>query len=217
MSVYVIIAALNEEKHISKVVNDTKKFCKNIIVVNDGSTDKTEELAKKAGANVINHKKNKGKGAAIRTGCDFAIKDGAEVLILLDADGQHKPQDIPRFLESIKGKDMVFGYRPYSKEMPTLFRVGNWGINFITQILFGLKIRDTQGGYRALTADAYKKVRWTSNDYSMESEMIANAGANRLKYSQIEIETKYHDKYKGTTVLDGVKIAVNMLKWRIAR
>lgn len=214
---WVVIAAYNEEKHIAAVINETRKFCKNIIVVDDGSKDKTCQIAKSKGVTALKHVINLGKGAAVKTGCDFALQKGAEVLLLIDADGQHEPKEIPRFLKELKNKDIVFGYRKFTKKMPIIMRFGNKFINATTKLLYGIELKDTQCGYRALTAKAYKKVRWNSTGYPMESEMIANAGKNKLKYTEIPIRTIYSDKYKGTTVIDGVKIVLNMLLWRLKR
>ena len=213
--VWVVIAAYNEEKHIGAVIDNVKKFCSNIIVVDDGSRDKTFQIAKSNGVIALNHIVNMGKGAAVKTGCDFALKKVAGSVILVDADGQHDPKDIPSFLKALEGKDIVFGYRKFTKKMPFVFRFGNRFINNITKMLYGIKLRDTQCGYRALTAKAYKKVRWNANDYAMESEMIANAGKHKLKYEQVPIETIYSSKYKGTTPIDGVKIVLNMILWRL--
>ena len=212
---FIVIAAYNEENNISKVLTELKKEHKNIIVVDDGSGDNTFSIAKKSGAKVLKHIVNIGKGAAMKTGCDYAVKLGAEILVLMDADGQHEPKEVKKFLKAIKGKDIVFGYRQFSKKMPFILRFGNSFINKITSLLFGLKIKDTQGGFRALTSNTYKKIRWDSTDYAMESEMIANAGKKRLKYKEIPIKTIYSNKYKGTTILDGIKIVIKTFMWRI--
>jgi hypothetical protein len=82
-------------------------------------------------------------------------------------------------------------------------------------ILYGIRLNDTQCGFRAFSGDAYKKIRWNASDYSMESEMISRAGKQRLKYVQIPIRTIYSDKYKGTTILDGIRIVINMVRWRL--
>lgn len=214
---WVVIAAYDEAKDIGAVIERTKKFCKNIIVVDDGSKDDTAKIAKKHNVEVLKHVVNLGKGSAVKTGCDFALKKGAEIIILMDADGQHEPKEIPNFLDKIKNKDIVFGYRKFSKHMPLIFRFGNSFINTATKMLYGIKLKDTQCGYRALTAKAYKKVRWNSTDYSMESEMIANAGKRKLKYGELQIRTIYADKYKGTNVFDGIKIVFNMIFWRFKR
>ena len=83
--------------------------------------------------------------------------------------------------------------------------------------MYKIKLKDTQCGYRAFSAKAYKKIKWKSSDYSMESEMIANVGKHHLKYAEIPIQTIYSDKYKGTTIVDGIKIVFNMLLWKIRR
>ena len=100
--------------------------------------------------------------------------------------------------------------------MPFILKFGNWFINKTIKFLYGLKIDDSQCGYRAFTAKAYKRLRWKASDYSMESEMIAKIGKYKLAYKQIPIDTIYSDKYKGTTILDGVKIVFNLLLWRLS-
>lgn len=216
-NVWVVIPAYNEKRHIGEVIKKTKKYASNIVVVDDGSRDKTHEVAVRSRVIALRHIVNLGKGATIKTGCDFAVKKGAEVLVLLDADMQHDPAEIPNFLEALEGVDIVFGYRKRSKKMPFILRVGNYFINKAIKLLYNIKLRDTQCGYRALTSKAYKKVMWKATDYSMESEMIANAGKKNLKYKEVPIQTIYSDKYKGTTILDGVKIVRNMIWWRITR
>ena len=215
--VFAVIAAYNEEKHVGSVVRKTKKFCRNIVVVDDGSKDATSKEAEKSGATVLRHIINLGKGAAMKTGCDYAVKKGAKMLVLLDADGQHEPKEIPMFLNALEGNDIVYGYRKMRRHMPLILKIGNKSIGLFTRLLFRESLKDTQCGYRALTSRAYKKVRWKSSNYSMESEMIANAGKHRLKYDEVPIATIYSDKYKGTTVIDGVKIVMNMIFWRLTR
>lgn len=215
--VWAVIAAFNEEKDIGLVLSEVKKYTPNIVVVDDGSKDKTCQIAKENNVYVLKHIVNLGKGAALKTGCDFAVKNKAKILILIDADGQHDPEEIPNFLKEIKENDIVFGYRKFSRAMPLIFKIGNTLINRMTRFLYDINLNDTQSGYRALTADAYKKIRWKSADYSVESEMIANAGKNHLRYKQIPIETVYSDKYKGSTLFDGIKIVCNMFLWRLRK
>ncbi|MFA6073322.1 MAG: glycosyltransferase family 2 protein [Candidatus Woesearchaeota archaeon] len=215
---YIIIPGLNEAKHIASVVERTKKQgFENVVFVDDGSCDESSINAKRAGAIVLKHIVNMGKGAAAKTGCDYALKQGAEILILMDADGQHKPEDLNKFLKKIKTNDIVFGYRTLNKNMPLIMRMGNQGINILSQIINGISLRDTQSGFRCMTTNTYKKVRWYSNNYSMESEMISNVAKHKLKFEEIPIETIYLDNYKGTTILDGLKIFINMLKFKMTR
>ena len=212
-----IIAAYNEEKYIGSVIPQVEKYVDTVFVVNDGSRDKTAEIAKDKGATVLTHIINLGKGAAIRTGCDYALKKGFQKMVLIDADGQHDPKEIPKFLSQLEQHDIVFGYRKFNKSMPVIFRIGNAFINKAIHVLYNISLNDTQCGYRAFNKDAYMKIRWQAGDYFMESEMIANLGKTKLRYAQLPIETIYADKYKGTTVVDGMKIVLNMFLWRLRR
>lgn len=214
---YVVIAAYNEEKHIVDVIRKTKKYCSNIIVVDDGSKDDTYGKATKDRVIVLKHIVNMGKGAALKTGCDYALRKDAKIIVTVDGDLQHDPVEIPNFLKAIKDVDIVFGYRRFDRNMPFVLRAGNWFINKTTKLLYKINLRDTQCGYRAFTANAYRKIRWKALDYSLESEMIANTGKNRLQYREIPIQTIYSDMYKGTTVIDGIRIIINLLIWRLGK
>jgi len=166
---------------------------------------------------VLKHIINLGKGATLKTGCDYAIEKGASQIIVLDADAQHEPAQIPHFLKELEDVDVVLGYRKLNKDMPFILKFGNWFINKTTKLLYGVTLHDTQCGYRAFTSDAYEKIRWRASNYSMESEMIANIGKKDLKYKEIPIKTIYADKYKGTTIIDGIKIILNLFWWRLSR
>ncbi|MCH8329277.1 MAG: glycosyltransferase family 2 protein [Nanoarchaeota archaeon] len=213
--IFAIIPAHNEEKHIGKVVKETKKYIDNVIVVDDGSKDKTKEAAEKSRAIVLRHLVNLGKGAALKTGCDYAVKNKADIIIVIDADAQHDPKDIPKFLENMKKYDVVLAYRKSNKNMPLILKFGNGFINQTIKFLYGPKIIDSQCGYKAFSAKVYKKIRWKSSDYSMESEIIAKIGKRKLSYCEIPIDTIYSDKYKGTTILDGIKIVFDLLIWKL--
>ena len=214
-NIWAVIPAYNEENNITKIVKKTKKYVDEVIVVDDGSKDKTKDLGEKTGAIVLSHVINLGKGAALKTGCDFAVKKGAKFIIALDADAQHNPDDIPRFIEKLRKYDMVFSYRKASGKMPLVLRFGNWFISNVASFLYRVRLNDTQCGFRAFSKEAYGKIRWSAADYSMESEMISKAGKQRLKYVQIPIQTVYSDKYKGTTIIDGIKIVLSMFWWKL--
>lgn len=214
---WVVLPGHNEEKRLKPVLEDVKKYCKNIIFVDDGSKDKTYDIACSVkGVTVLSHITNFGKGAALKTGCDFALQHGAKYIAVMDSDGQHEPVDLLKFeAELKKNKDIVFGCRPWDQTMPFVMKAGNFGLHMAIKLFFGFDILDTQSGFRAFTSEAYKKVRWESNDYSMESEMIVRASKHKLNYSKFSIRTIYHDDYKGTTVMVGLKIGLNILFWRI--
>ena len=214
---FVIIPAYNEAAHIAQVLGHVRKYLpgNNIIVVDDGSRDSTSEIAAKKKVNVLRHEVNLGKGAALKTGSDFALMRGAAFLIYLDSDGQHDPAEIPAFLEALRHSPIVFGQRPRTKEMPGILRFGNSTISFVFRILYGMHIHDPLGGFRAMTAETYSRIRWRSSGYSVESEMIANVGRLKIKYAILPVKTIYRDRYKGTTVKDGIEIVLNLLWWRI--
>ena len=215
-STWIVVPAYNEGERIDNVLSGVKAHSNNIVVVDDGSLDNTLEVSKLHTPHALRHIVNLGKGAALKTGCDFAIHNGARNIIVIDADGQHNSSLIPKFAEELNnGSEIVFGYRELGGNMPFVLRFGNWVINKTTSTLYGMNLKDTQCGYRGFTSGAYNKIRWGSSDYCMESEMIKNAGKNNLKYSQVPIDTIYADKYKGTTVLDGVKIVLRMFLWRL--
>jgi len=212
--IFVIIPAYNEQKHINYVVKESKKYVDEVVVVDDGSKDKTKDTAIKSKAIVLRHLVNLGKGASLKTGCEYAVKNKADIMIALDADAQHDPHEIPKFLENLKNYDVVLAYRKLNKNMPFVLKFGNSFINRTIKFLYGIKIKDSQCGYKAFTAKAYKKLRWKASDYSMESEIIAKLGKYKLSYCEIPIDTIYSDKYKGTTILDGIKIVFNLFLWK---
>ncbi|HII17047.1 TPA: glycosyltransferase family 2 protein [Candidatus Woesearchaeota archaeon] len=214
---WVVIPAYNEAGRIGGVLEKVKKHAQNVIVVDDGSRDKTSHEAEEHAVIALRHAVNLGKGAALKTGCDYAVKNGALRMVVLDADAQHNPEHIPAFFSALAHHDIVFSYRKRTKAMPAVLRFGNWFISSAATLLYGIRLRDTQCGYRAFTEGAYKRIRWSASDYSMESEMIANAGKQKLRYAELPIETIYADRYKGTTILDGIKIVINMLWWRLTR
>jgi glycosyltransferase involved in cell wall biosynthesis len=187
-------------------------------VVDDASIDGTGDLADAHGCRVLRMETNVGKGAAARAGCDLALASGAEVIVLLDADGQHRPEDIPIMVAPILdgSADVVHGVRRFGTDMPMLFRFGNLVLNLCHLVLFGQWTRDSQCGMQAFSAAAYPRLRWASTDYSMESEILVRVARARLRRVDVEIPTIYLDAAKGTRPSDGVRILVHMLRWRIA-
>lgn len=221
-SIAVVIPAKDEQDRVGAVVNRVRSQgggpAPLVYVVDDGSRDGTSSAAQKAGARVLRHRVNLGKGAALLTGAEAAVRDGAEVLVLMDADGQHDPGDLARLLEPVLAgrADLVLGYRRFTGEMPPAMRLGNTVLSGLFATLFGRSVRDTQCGYRALTAKALGKLRWTALDYAVETEMLVHAARAGLRMEEVPIATVYHDRYKGTTPVDGLRILANMLRWRLA-
>jgi len=213
-----IIPAYNEERYISEVIRKAKKYVDSVIVVDDGSTDETFKRASDADADIVlRHPVNIGKGFALETGIEKALENGSDVIITLDGDNQHDPEDIKRLTGVLIDEDLdiVFGSRSLNREMPLILRFGNWWLCKSAKILFGIDIRDSQSGFKAFRREVYEKIRWKSIYYSVDSEIIMNVGKNGLRYKEIPIRTIYHCKHKGTTIIDGIRIFLYMLLWRV--
>jgi len=216
MRLAVVIPAHNEEKNIREVILGVKKYANNIIIVDDGSKDNTYLIAKETANDilVLRHKINLGKGATVKTGCEAALKLGAEAIGIMDADGQHLPEDVMKLVEKLEKEDLdiVFGVRPINKKMPILTFLGNRFLTKMSNLLSGLSLADTQSGLKVFRASVYQKIAWQASDYSLETEIIIRTSKKKLKYSQLPIQTIYKDAYKGMNVLDGIKYFFNLLK-----
>jgi len=216
-----VVPAFNERSRVASVLAAVGALRlperPRMIVVDDGSSDGTAEVAKRAGAQVVSHRVNLGKGAALLTGVEAAVATGADLVVVMDADGQHDPSDLPLLLEPLKAgrADLVLGYRQFTSAMPPAMRFGNTLLSGIFAALFGLRVRDTQCGFRALTAEACRSLRWTAIDYAVETEMLVHAARRRLRVVEVPIATVYLDRHKGTTAIDGLRILASMLRWRL--
>lgn len=218
LKVYIVIPAYNEEFRLPEVVKKLKKFfpIDQIVVADDGSRKPIENFLPKS-VNVVRHKVNLGKGMALKTGTEYAISLGAKTIILMDADGQHDPKEIPHFLKELRDHDIVFGARYVGEGMPTWRLLGNRLLNKATAFLFGLKLHDVWCGYRAFKSKIYKKISWNASDYSVDVEMAVKVGKNHIKHKEIFVGTIYHDKgsVTGTSILDGIKLLIELFIWKI--
>jgi len=217
--VVAVIPAHNEQDRIGKVIERAWDFVDDIIAVDDCSSDKTAAIAKDKGAHVIKLAKNMGTGFATRTGCDYAIEKGADIIITIDADGQHSPNDMPRLLTPVIGGDVdiVFGIRPRDSRMPFGKRVANVFLSFFVEMLFGSDIKDTLTGFHAFKKESYQILRWDSSGYEVGSEIVYRTLRSRLKYKQVLVQTIYNEKKEGMRKRDGMKSILFMIKWKISR
>jgi len=219
MKIYIVVPAYNEAKNIGQVLKDLGKTKLPVIVVDDGSKDKTYEVAKKHKVTLLRHRVNLGKGAALKTGFEAAFLKRADAVITMDSDGQHKISDLPQFIDKLKEEkyDIVFGSRDFSHKVPLVRSLGNqFALNLI-RLLFGVSVSDLTCGFRGVTKKAYKKMKWESSGYAVETEMVIETGKRHLKYCEVPVETVYYDKVKGVTVLDAIHILFDVLRWRIAK
>jgi glycosyltransferase involved in cell wall biosynthesis len=218
-----IIPALNEEKNIEEVIRRTRPFVDKIIVIDDGSTDRTAELAKAAGAVVLQHHANKGKGEALRTGFDYLRKQpGIHLVVIIDADLQFAPEEAPAVLEPLKrGRaDFVMGARDWSK-VPFRHRLGNWVWRTSFNLFFGTSLKDTNCGLIALTADAATKLNFQGG-YIIENSMLADAVRRHLRIVSVPVEVGYKhvsEVKRGIRMVIGVLIFITRegIRWRLRR
>jgi glycosyltransferase involved in cell wall biosynthesis len=224
--VFIVIPAYNEEKMIGNTLRNLKKEgYKNIIVVDDGSADKTSEIAKKENVIVCRHILNRGLGGALGTGIKCALLYKPRIIVTFDADGQHHPKDIEKVAKPIleEGYDVVVGSRLMDKNevknMPIVKRIGNWGLNFITYLMGGYFTTDSQSGLRAFSYEAAKKIigDLKSNRYEVSSEFIVLFKKHKLKFKEVPIKTIYteYSMSRGTNVKTGFKILFKLIMQKI--
>ncbi len=194
MKFITIIPAYNEENAIESVVKCALKYS-DVLVVDDGSTDNTHDLAKKTGADVVKHQKNMGKGAAIKSGLKKALIDDYDFFILLDGDGQHNPECIPLFISDIECNELVIGSRFKGndpKDMPIQRRFSNKITTSLMRYVTGYRLTDSQSGFRAISRSAaglFMDIKY--DDYIYESEMLYKASKNNIKVEEISIPCTY--------------------------
>lgn len=196
------IPAYNEELSIGSVLHKSKKVdvVDDILVVDDGSSDETADIASDFGVKVIRHKKNAGKGAAIKTIFDYAKKKAYDYLVLIDGDGQHNPYEIPYVLSPTVNPDadMVVGARwGELTEMPFYRKIGKNVLDYLTP--GGKDAQDTQSGFRAFNSEAIEKMELTHNDFTIESEMVVEAQERGLNIKHSRISCRYDDVENSST------------------
>jgi glycosyltransferase involved in cell wall biosynthesis len=201
-----ILPAFNEARRIGKVIQEARKHVSSVLVVDDGSSDNTSEVAKKNGARVIRLENNSGVGYASRIGLNQAIKEKFDIIIFLDADGQLNPRYITNFIEKIdNGACYVYGRRNLGK-YPLSNKIGNWGLTFLANVLCPVGIWDVECGYRAMTLEAARKMRLKSMKYEREMDFLYEVWRNKLKVSSVEVIVPiFHKKSRTRTVLRGFR------------
>lgn len=197
LKITAVIPAFDEEKTIEEVVHGAMKYVSNVLVIDDGSGDDTAILAHDAGANVVRIPRNTGKGNALSIGLTTAALNGSDIVVCLDSDGQHSPDDIPRIVEPIaEGRaDMVIGSRfldGHSKSLiPAYRRLGQGVLTFATNMGNEVKITDSQSGYRAFRKGILKTFNYAEPGMGIESEMVRSAVRQGYKIEEVAITAKY--------------------------
>jgi len=214
------IPCFNEELFIGSVVVKTRDYAGQVVVIDDGSTDKTALVAEKAGATVIKHDCNRGKGAAVSTAFKHAREAGCKAVVLLDGDGQHDPDFIPALVKPVleDKADMVVGSR-YIHMWSSIPRYRTWGhrvLTFLTNLGSSIKLTDSQSGLRAFSTKAIEAFSFVEDGLSVESEMQFLANKAGLRVTEIPISIGYYGKAKRSPLAHGLGV-VNGIMGLISR
>jgi len=216
--ILVIIPAYNASSTLFSLIEEisTSVERENILVVDDGSKDNTFELANKSRVKILQHKRNKGKGEALQTGFRYALDNGYDAVITMDADLQHDPQFIPDFVEKFRQNslDIIIGTRKIElKTMP----FDRWLTNNLTSIIVSVlgrtKVRDSQSGYRLISAKVLKRIRLVTKKYDLESELLIKAGKIKFKIDSVVISTIYRGSKSYINPLVDTKRFIKLM-WR---
>lgn len=214
--VAVLLPAYNEEVAIASMILLSSEYADEVIVIDDGSTDRTKEVSELAGATVLSHKTNKGKGVALKTGFDYA-KD-YDIIVTIDADGQHNPAEIPSLIKPIEeGKaDLVNGSRyihGHETSTPKYRRVGQTVLDKTTNIASGVKLTDSQSGFRAFSSKCFDCFNFNPEGFGIESDMLIEAANHNLRITEVEITVRYDvNTTTANPVIQGVSVLLRVLE-----
>ena len=210
--------AYNEERNVASVVLLAQQYADEVIVLDDGSTDRTSKVAKLAGATVIRHSENKGYGAAAQTIMTEARKRDPDVLVFIDADAQHNPDEIPSLVKAIsQGFDVVIGSRRIGENpIPGYRRVGQKVLSYFGNVLSGRKLSDTESGFRAFSRKALTEITLKEQGMAACAEAISVASAKGLKITEIPVSvvytrdgSTYNPIRHGATVLHRIMVMIS--------
>ena len=224
MKMFVVIPAYQEEEAIARVIADVLQYTRDIVVVNDASSDNTATIARKSGAVVLEHVVNRGQGAALQTGTDYALRNGADIIVHFDSDGQHQAKDIPAMIQPLLDgeADIVLGSRflsgrsaskaslPRSKRLVILPMAGRLNYFFT-----GLMLSDGHNGWRAMNRSAAVKLKITQDRMAHNTEIPYLISRLGLQYKEVSVDVVYHEYGQGLG--DGVRIVWEVVKDKFIR
>ncbi len=217
MKTLVLIPAYNEAEKIGEVIDDVKASGFDVLVVDDGSFDQTSRVSQERGASVLTHKINRGQGAAIGTGLEYAKVNHYEIVGFFDADGQMKAEEIKNIIEPIlkNETDVVLGSRflgqaqniPFSKLITLKLAL------LFTRITTGLKLSDTHNGFQAWKISTLNKINLTQNRQAYASELLSEISDHKIKYKEVPVTIKYtnYSKSKGQSIFNALNIIWDLI------
>ena len=214
----VILAAWNESDMIGRLVGDLRDMNLNVLVVDDGSTDNTAEVAKEAGAEVLQHKTNLGKGQALADGYRYAAAEGYDAIVTMDADGQHDPQDVPRFFDAYDrtGIPVLIGNRIRDREhMPRIRRITNRLMSHMLNRKMEQYVADTQNGFRLYQTDVVLMVIPETKGFAAESEILLTLDEIDIRMGSIPISAHYHGEKSHIRPIHDTALFFKMLRRRV--
>ena len=214
MNAAVLIPALNAAASLPVLLERTLNFVSRdrIFIINDGSLDATKSAAEQFGVNVISHERNRGKGAALQTGFDAVLSGGFPAVITMDADLQHRPEEIPNFItfHSLTRNDVIIGSRLHNTmQMPFHRILSNTMTSVLVRMRTGAAISDSQSGFRFIMRNVLEQVRLEANGFEAETEFLIKAAARGFTFGSIPIDAIYAGERSHMT---HVQTTVNFIK-----
>jgi glycosyltransferase involved in cell wall biosynthesis len=222
-STWVICPAFNEATTIGRVLGDLRRGGYKVVVVDDGSTDATRDIANGLAAAVVTHPVNLGQGAALKTGIDYALHSGADVIVTFDSDGQHRVSDIPRLVQALDGQgaDFALGSRFLQGRpaMPLARRILLRAATLFTTVTTGLRLSDTHNGLRAFTARGARALRLRQNRMAHASEMLSEIARSGLRYVEVPVTIDYteYSRAKGQRASDLMLVLLDLFAQKLHR
>jgi glycosyltransferase involved in cell wall biosynthesis len=214
--VIALIPAYNEERFIGSLVLGTLPFVDQVVVIDDGSRDRTTTIAQSAGAIVVRHDVNQGKAAAVNTGFQYVRAYRPAAVIMLDGDGQHCADDIPAVLAPVleNNADIVVGSRflEIKSEIPAYRQIGQHGLTVVTNLASGVNVSDSQSGFRAFSRRAIEELSFSQGGFSLESEMQFLVQDSNLRVAEVPIKVIYAEPAKRNPVSHGMQVLNGILR-----
>jgi len=222
MEVYIVIAAYNESKSIAKVIAGLKKAgYNNVVVIDDGSKDDTYDIALNAGSTVLRHVVNRGQGAALKTGIEYALRSGADIIVTFDADGQHRIADLKAMIAPVKSGeyDITVGSRFLKAvDMPFFRRLTLKIAVVVVWFFYGAKMTDAHNGFRVMSRKAAQIIDITSDRMEHASQIVEEIHKKNLKFKEVPVTILYTDysmQHGHGGMIQAIKVLARMIIRRI--